>query len=68
VQIFAPFWKDLDLLTSLSPNIMREASGKSVDFTTRGRAKVAMMENNFIVDLSFDWLRWTKDESCDNNG
>jgi hypothetical protein len=40
---------------------MSEASGEAAAFTTRGRAKVAMMENNFMVDWSLDWLR-TKGE------
>jgi hypothetical protein len=40
---------------------MSEASGEAAAFTTRGRAKVEMMENNFMVDWSFDWLR-TKGE------
>jgi hypothetical protein len=40
---------------------MSEASGEAAAFTTRVRAKVAMMENNFMVDWSLDWLR-TKGE------
>ena len=40
---------------------MSEASGEAAAFTTRGRAKVAMMENNFMVDWSLDRLR-TKGE------
>jgi len=65
VQISAPFRKDLELSTrtsSLFPSIISEASGEAATFTTRGRAKVAMMESNFMVDWSFGWLR-RKDET-----